>query len=211
MHAREAMKTSHKEKRDLEKQKEEFEKLTLIQEYDDLWKNYLRTYCLLVRAFADAFGEEEVLDIIEKTMWKITKEGERKAWREKFDKNPEAALEEKARSWHDDSLWARFCICDVPLLENGHWELKCFRCEGIEVFRKMNEPKIGMTVCISDFGAVCGWSPRVVMRQPKHMLRGDAYCHQIRQIVDDPKLQWKYSRKTSEKVGWRSIKKLEEI
>lgn len=205
------MKTNHEEEIDLKTQKGEFEKLTLIQKYDELWKIYLRTYCLLVRAFADAFGEEEVLDIIEKTMWDITEERERKAWREKFDKNPQAALEEKAHSWHDDPIWSRVCICDVPVLGNGRWELKCFRCEGIEVFRKMDEPKIGMTVCISDFGAVCGWSPRVIMRQPKHMLRGDAYCHQIRQIVDDPKLQWKYSRETSEKVGWRSIKKLEEM
>ena len=28
------------------------------------------------------------------------------------------------------------------------------------------------------------------MRQPNHMCRGDNFCYQIREIVDDPDLQW---------------------
>ncbi len=193
---------------DLKMQREEFEKQALVQQFLGLLKDWSRTYCRLVRALADEFGEEEVLDIVEKVWWDMAYEVG-KGWREKFDENPQEAMKEKAHSWHDSPLWARICCCDVPVLEGNRWELvavKCYR----EVFLEMNEPKIGISWCMTDFAAVCGWSPKVVMRQPKNMLRGDNVCHQIRFITDDSGLQWDYSRETSEKVGWRSIKKLEE-
>jgi len=194
---------------DLQAQKKEFEKQPLIEKYVSLAEKREIVYARLVRAMADAFGEEEVLDIVEKTGWDFGYQAG-KTWREKFDKDPQAALHEKAHSWHDDPLFfSRLCACDVRLLEGNRWELvavKCYR----EVFRRINEPRIGLTRCITDFAAVRGWSPTVIMRQPNHMLRGDNYCYQIREIVGDPSLQWDYSRETSEKVGWRSIKKLEE-
>jgi hypothetical protein len=62
---------------------------------------------------------------------------------------------------------------------------------------------------MTDFAAVRGWSPKIVMRQPKHLLRGDNHCHQIRYFSDDPTEQWDYSRELSEKVGWRSVERLE--
>lgn len=197
------------EEMDLKAQKEEFEKQALVEEYVNLAKEWQRTYCRLIRALANAFGEEEVLDIVEEAWWDIGYEVGRR-WREKFDKDPQAALEERAHTWHDDPMWARIVCCDVSVLERDRWELvavKCYR----EVFREMNEPKIGISWCMLDFAMVRGWSPHVVFRQTTNMLRGDNYCHQIRQIVDDPTLQWDYSKETSEKAGWRSIKRLEEL
>jgi hypothetical protein len=189
-------------------QKEAFEKRALLEEWAVLEKQWYVTFCHLVRALADAFGEEEVLDSIEKTWWELGFEAGR-AWRQKFDQDPNAALLEKAHSWHDDPVFARGCCGDVPVLESDHWELRVFRCHK-EVFLELGEPKIGMAWCMRDFATVRGWSPRVIMRQPKHLFRGDNCCHQIRMIVDDPSLQWDYSKETSEKVGWRSVKKLEE-
>jgi hypothetical protein len=195
---------------DLKAQKEELEKQPLVEEYVQFFTQHEVTYAHMVRALADAFGEEEVLDIVEGTGFWFGEETGR-TWREKFDADPVAAFREKAMSWYDDPLFfARLCCCDYTVMEERRWELaavKCYR----EVFRRIGEPKIGLTRCITDIAAVRGWSPNVTMRQPRHMCRGDNFCYQIREIVDDPTLQWGYSRETSEQVGWRSIKKLEDL
>jgi len=167
-------------------------------------------YGKVVRALADAFGEEEVLDLVEKAGWDMGYEAGL-ALREQFEADPVAAFREKAHSWHDDpTYFCRLVACDVPVLEDKHWELVAVKCAR-EVFRQMGDPKVGLTRCITDFAAVRGWSPNVTMRQPRHMGRGDNYCYQIREIVDDPSLQWDYCKETSEKVGWRSIKVLEDL
>jgi hypothetical protein len=193
---------------DLAAQKEALEKRRLLQEGMNLEKEWYVTHGRLIRALADAFGEDEVLDTSEKVWWDLGYEAGL-AWRERFDRDPYAAFQEKAHSWHDDAMFARGCCGDVPILEKDHWELRVYRCHK-EAFMELGDPKIGMTWCMRDFATVRGWSPRVIMRQPEHLLRGDNFCHQIRRIVDDPGLQYDYSQETSEKVGWRSIKKIEE-
>jgi len=188
--------------------KEAYERRRLFEQGAAREKQWYLTHGRLIRALADAFGEEDVLDIDEKTWWDLGYEAGL-AWRERFERDPYLALEQKAHSWHDDPMFGRGCCGDVPVLERDHWELRVYRCHK-ELFMELGDPKIGLAWCMRDFATVRGWSPHVMMRQPKHLLRGDSYCHQIRQIVDDPGLQWDYSRETSERVGWRSIKKLEE-
>lgn len=194
---------------DLQAQKAELEKQPLVELYVQLATQREIVYTHLVRALADAFGEDDVLDIVEEVGWNFGVEAG-KTWAEKFEADASAAMREKADSWFGDPLFfSRLCCCDLRLLTDTRWELvavKCYR----EIFRQVNEPKIGLTRCITDFAAVTGWSPKVIMRQPNHLCRGDNFCYQIREIVDDPTLQWQYSKETSEKVGWRSIKKLEE-
>lgn len=185
---------------------EQFERHLLVEEYLQLAKQWQRTYCRMIRAVADAFDEEEVLDTVEKVWWDMAYEVGL-SWREKFEKHSQAAMQEKARSWHEDALWARICCCDVPVLEDDRWELRAVKCYR-EVFNEMGEQEIGISLCMTDFAAVCGWSPGVAMRQPKQLLRGDNTCHQIRVITDDPEQQWQYSRELSEKVGWRSVRRL---
>ena len=127
----------------LDKQKEEYEKLALVQQYLDLANRWQRTYCHLVRALADAFGEEEVLDVVEQTWWEQAFQVGL-TWRDRFAENPQKAMRDKADSWHNNPLWARICCCDVPVLESERWELialKCYR----EIFNEMGEPKIGIS------------------------------------------------------------------
>ena len=86
---------------DIKEQKEEFEKQPLVEEYVQLATEREVVYARLVRAMADAFGEEDVLDIVEKVGWDFGVEAGR-TWREKFEDDPEAALHEKAHSWFED-------------------------------------------------------------------------------------------------------------
>lgn len=197
-----------KENVDLTQEREEFAKHKLVTEFLRLANEWQRTYCRMTRALADEFGEEIVLDTIEKVWWDQAYEVGL-SWREKFEADPVAAMQEKASSWHDGALWARICCCDVEQTDD-RWELKSVKCYR-ELFNEMNEPKIGISWCMTDFGAVAGWGPHIVMRQPKQLLRGDNQCHQIRYITDDPSEQWReYSKELSETVGWRSVKRLEE-
>jgi hypothetical protein len=192
----------------LEQRKLNLEKQKLAQEYLNLAKEWRRTYAKMIRALADAFGEEQVLDIAEKVWWDFGYEVGL-SWREKFKEDIVTAMREKASSWHDDPVASYICISDIPVQRDDYWELVAVKCYQ-EVFREINEPKIGISWCLTDFAAVQGWSPNIVMRQPNNMLRGDLYCRQTREITEDTSRQWSYSRQTSEKVGWRSIKVIEE-
>ena len=188
-----------------EVQQLEFAKHLLVCELLRQAERWQRSYCALVRAMADAFGEELVFDAVERVWWDMAFEVGL-TWREKFEQSAQSAMKEKAASWHDQALWARICCCDVTLGED-RWELRAVKCYR-EVFNQMNEPEIGISWCMTDFAAVRGWGPSIVMRQPKQLLRGDNYCHQIRFISEDSSLQWNYSKELSERVGWRSVKRL---
>jgi hypothetical protein len=189
-------------------QREEFGRHKLVLEILRLANIWQRTYCRMVRALADEFGEEVVLDTVEKVWWDQAYEIGL-GWRERFEADPVAAMRDKASSWHDSAVWARICCCDVEQTDD-RWELRAVKCYR-ELFNQMGEPEIGISWCMTDFAAVKGWGANLVMRQPKQLLRGDNYCHQIRYITDDPTEQWsEYSRELSEMVGWRSVRRLEE-
>lgn len=181
------------------------QKRLLLERWAVLEREWYVTHARLVMDLIASFGEEPILDCVEKTWWDLGYEAGL-AWRERFENDPCTTMLDKARSWHDDPVFARGCCCTVPVLERDHWELVVFRCHK-EVFLELDAPKTGLAWCMRDFATVQGWSPLVMMRQPTHLLRGDGYCHQIRRIVDDPSLQWEYSRETSERVGWRSLER----
>lgn len=199
---------------DVETQKEEYEKQSIVQEIVGVIQEWACVYARLARAMADAFGEEEVLDTLEQTWWEQQYEAG-KTWRDEFDADPVAAFAAMERRWRHDpnALGAYFgtIVHPVTPADDPHrWELVTYSCYH-DIFRKIGERKIGMSWCMSDLAAVRGWSPQVVMDFPHVLLRGASYCHQTRLLVDDadPALdQW--SKEVSEKFGWRSIKKLEE-
>jgi hypothetical protein len=75
----------------------------------------------------------------------------------------------------------------------------------------MDARKIIIGQCMGDCAAVRGWSPNLVMRFPNAQLRGDPYCYQIREVVQDADPEEdEWSVEKSEKYGWRSVKELEE-
>ena len=195
---------------DLATQKEQYERQALVTELGGCIKKWGLNYTRLIRAMVDTFGEEEVLDIVEQVWWNQSYEAA-KLLREEFDKDPRAAMAAKASSWHDNPVWTRGCTCAVPILEDDRWDLVAVKCLH-EFFREIDERKIGISWCLADMAAVRGWSPKIVMEFPRMMLRGDDYCYQIRKIVDkaDPALD-RWSKEISEKNGWRSIKKLEDL
>jgi hypothetical protein len=191
-------------------QREEYAKQALVQRLVDVMKGWARNYCRLARALADEFGEEEVLDLLEQTWWELQYEGGL-SFREDFERDPEAALAAMIAAWrHGPNSVAAYMgtIVDTEVTLR-HWELLTCSCYH-DVFREMGERKIGMSWCMSDLAAVAGWSPRVRMEFPHVLLRGSAYCLQVRDLVDEGRpgpVAW--TRELSERYGWRSAARLE--
>jgi len=195
--------------KDLATRREEYEKQALAWQFRELGKEWMRTYTGLARALADAFGEDDVLDILEKEWWDQQYEIGL-LWREEFDRDPQAAFEAMFHRWHDGPQSPTSGAYDVAL-DGNRWHLLMLYCWHRDVALEMNERKIGMTFCMSDMAAVRGWCPRIEMFQENHQFRGDCYCYQVRELVErsDPRLDT-WSRELSERYGWRSIKPLEE-
>jgi hypothetical protein len=195
--------------RDEQAQLQQFEGQALAWEYRELCKEWLRNYVRMVRALIAEFGEEEVLDTLEKVWWDLQYEGG-KTWREEFDEDLQGAFETMFNRWHCGGSSLTRGVMDVEL-EGDRWHLLHLYCKQKEVALEMDSRRIGIGQCLGDVAAVRGWSPNIVMHFETAQLRGDSYCYQIREIVEnaDPS-EDEWSIEKSEKWGWRSVKKVED-
>jgi len=196
---------------DLETQKEEYEKQKLAWKYRDTKKQWARNYVRMARALADEFGEEEVLDILEKAWWDLEYEGG-STWRSLFEQDPAAALEEVYHFAHDLDQSLTISPQDVSY-EPGRYELIHYHCHLKEVFMEEDERRIGISWCMGDAAGVRGLHPRAMLDFRNSQIRGDSFCYHVRAILDeapdDPDADL-WTREKSEQIGWRSIKRLEE-
>lgn len=196
-------------KLDLKTQKEEYEKQMLAWKFRDKKKQWANNYVSLARALADEFGEDEVLDILEKAWWDLEFEGG-KTWRKDFEKDPVAALKFQYEANHHGLQSLTTSPQDVTF-KNKCYVLIHYFCHLKEVFLDRNERKIGISWCMGDAAAVRGLHPRAVLDFRNAQIRGDCFCYHIRKIVNRPPGPGadKWSKDKSEKIGWRSIKRLE--
>jgi hypothetical protein len=194
----------------VEDQRSEYGKQALAWEARELAKEWLRIYTRMAKALVAAFGEEVVLDTLEKVWWDLQYEGGQ-TFREDFDSDLAGMFQKMYARWHVTGAQSLTSgVYDVEL-EETRWHLLMLYCKQKEVALEMDSRKIGIGQCMGDCAAVRGWSSHLVMRFPNAQLRGDPYCYQIREIVEDADpSEDGWSREISEKYGWRSIKKLEE-
>lgn len=196
--------------RPLESQKAEYENQALAYQAREAAKDWLRVYVPMTKALIEQFGEAVVLDTFEKVWWDLQYEGG-KTFREDFDKDVPGMLGNMYAKWHVTGAQSLTSgVYDVAL-EDDRWHLLMLYCKQKEAALEMDARKIIIGQCMGDCGAVRGWSPNLLMSFPNAQLRGDPYCYQIREIVEnvDPS-EDEWSVEKSEKWGWRSIKKLEE-
>jgi hypothetical protein len=196
----------------LAEQKQEFENQALVFQIRDLLMQWARTYTHLAHDLVEEFGEEEVLDILEQTWWNLQSEGG-STFREDFEKDPRAGLENMYTLWHTSSTQGVTGIVMATDFNMGRWDLLSFRCYHHQValeLEALGGRKIGISWCMGDIAATRGWCSKVSIDFPNMQLRGDPFCRQIRQVTEDPNpLLDHWSRELSEQYGWRSIKKLE--
>jgi len=207
------MKTTPWQDRSPAEQKQEFENQALVLQIREQLMQWARTYTRLAHALVEEFGEEEVLDTLEQTWWNLQFEGGL-TFREDFEKDPRAGLEEMYSLWHTGPTQdVTGIVMDVDF-QVDRWEILAFRCYHQQValdLEAIGGRKIGISWCMSDMAAPRGWCSKVVMRFPNMQLRGDPFCRQIRQLEEDADSYLdRWSRELSEQYGWRSIKNLEE-
>ena len=88
--------------------------------------------------------------------------------------------------------------------EQGYHELFSLWCIYADAFRSVHEEKIGISWCCWDMGSTPTNHPLFCQYMPKHMLKGDNLCYQIRRLADTPEEQARLN--SIEYTGWRSWK-----
>ena len=187
----------------------QYEGQALAWEYRETQKEWLRNYTRMTRALIAEVGEETVLDTFEKVWWDLQYEGG-KTFRDEFDEDLGAAFANMYDEWHSGGTSLTRGVMDVEL-EGDRWHLLHLYCKQKEVALEMGSRRIGISQCMGDCAAVRGWSPNIVMHFDTAQLRGDSYCYQVREIVEnaDP-LEDEWTVEKSEKWGWRSVRRIEE-
>jgi hypothetical protein len=167
-------------------------------------------YARLMRKMVDAFGED-VLDIAETVRRENGRyAGERSvdviANERKYNQDPQILIEEMDEHWHSlSAAWSRTCPCDFTAVpaERYH-ELHSLWCIYAVAFRSVHEEKIGISWCCWDMGLTPVSHPLFCQYMPRHMLKGDNLCYQVRRLADTPEDQARLN--SIEYTGWRSWK-----
>jgi hypothetical protein len=122
----------------------------------------------------------------------------------KYEQDPAILVREMDDMWHSlGPDWARTCVCSYRAkAEMRRHELYCVRCTYAEAFRSAGEERIGITWCCWDMGYTPTFHPLFCQYMPKHMLKGDGVCYQIRRLADTPAEQARLN--SIEHTGWRS-------
>jgi hypothetical protein len=184
--------------------------VSAVMEWDDMSAVRGRLYAELMKAMVNEFGDG-VLDIAESIRRENGKycgdmavdiiEQERK-----YNEDPAILIQEMDDMQHNSSPdWALTCKCVFQALpEERRHHLYCFRCTYPRSFPGEDEKKIGITWCCWDMGFTAAFHPLFCQYMPKHMLKGDSLCWQVRRLAETPEQQeWLNS---VEHTGWRSYR-----
>ena len=178
--------------------------------WDETAQFRARIYAKLLRKMVDEFGED-VLDIAEN----VRRENGRYsgdlivdiATNEKlYEEDPSLLISMMHEVFENHPCdWSRTCICHyTPVPELRRHELRSVRCTYAEAFKSVNEEKIGITWCCQDMGFTSAFHPLFCQYMPAHMLKGDAFCYQIRMLAESIEEQQRLS--SIENTGWRNWK-----
>jgi len=182
----------------------------ITRRYNEVCKFRAIVYARLMRKMIDEFGED-VLDIAEN----IRRENGRFSGEShvdisenerKYDQNPAILIQDMEEMWQNMSAtWARTCPCDYEFdIEDRAHRLFSLWCIYADAFRTAREEKIGISWCCWDMGYTPTFHPLFCQYMPKHQLKGDNLCYQIRQLA--PSLEEQARLNSLEFTGWRSWK-----
>jgi len=123
----------------------------------------------------------------------------------KYVEDPHKFLMDMHETWHGLSAdWAYNCKCVYEAEpDNKRHNLYSLRCGFDFAFREIDEGKIGLTWCCWDMGFTPTAHPLYCQYMPRHMLKGDTVCWQIRRLADTPEEQKRLN--SIENTGWRAF------
>jgi len=187
------------------------ESVRAIAEWDNGSIFRAKVYARLLRAIINELGNEDiVLDIAEEHRRENGRyQGEINrdlaAQDARYREDPALLIADMDAMWHDTGAdWGYTCKCvyaAAPAHKKHH--LYSIRCTYAQAFLEEQEEKIGITWCCWDMGFTPGFHPLFCQYMPKHMLKGDALCHQVRALASSPSEQARLNG--VEYTGWRSF------
>ena len=123
----------------------------------------------------------------------------------RYREDPALLITDMDAMWHRSGAdWGYTCKCVyAPEPGASKHHLYSLRCTYAQAFLEEREEKIGLTWCCWDMGFTPAFHPLFCQYMPRHMLKGDSLCHQVRALAASPEEQaWLNS---IEHTGWRSF------
>ena len=187
------------------------ESVRAITEWDNGSIFRAKVFARLLRAVISELGNEDmVLDIAEEHRRENGRyQGEINrdlvAQDTRYREDPALLIADMDAMWHNSGAdWGHTCKCvyaAAPAQKKHH--LYSLRCTYAQAFLEEQEEKIGITWCCWDMGFTPGFHPLFCQYMPKHMLKGDSLCHQVRALAKSPEEQARLN--STQYTGWRSF------
>lgn len=126
----------------------------------------------LVRAFADAFGREETIEVLRAVIGDLARQGGADLARSLGESSLEAFAETLGR-------WQEGGALEIDLLERSPDRLSfnVVRCRYAEMYRRLGLEDLGSTLsCLRDFALAEGFSPDIQLERTQTLMQGAPFC-----------------------------------
>ncbi|OJW17771.1 MAG: hypothetical protein BGO49_26585 [Planctomycetales bacterium 71-10] len=126
----------------------------------------------LVRAFADAFGREETVEVLRGVIVDLARQGGEDLARSLGESSLEAFAATLGR-------WQEGGALEIDLLERSPERLSfnVVRCRYAEMYRRLGLEDLGSTLsCARDFALAEGFSPEIELERTQTLMQGAPFC-----------------------------------
>ncbi len=126
----------------------------------------------LVRAFADAFGRDETVEVLGRVIADLAREGGADLARSLGESSLEAFAETLGR-------WQEGGALEIDILERSPERLSfnVTRCRYAEMYRRLGLEDLGSTLsCLRDFALAEGFSPAIELERTQTLMQGAPFC-----------------------------------
>jgi len=126
----------------------------------------------VIDALGEAFGREQVIEIVRQTIIKVAQEQGAQLAASMGD-NSLAALAESLRFWtQDDALEIEVLAQDAE-----RFEFNVTRCRYAELYRALGIPELGAVLsCNRDWALIQGFNPEIELTRTQTIMQGAPFC-----------------------------------
>lgn len=126
----------------------------------------------VIDALGEAFGREQVIEIVRQTIIKVAQEqGAQLA--ASIGDNSLAALAESLRFWTQDNALET----DVLAQDAERFEFNVTRCRYAELYRALGIPELGVVLsCNRDWALIQGFNPEIELTRTQTIMQGAPFC-----------------------------------
>ncbi|GIV68502.1 L-2-amino-thiazoline-4-carboxylic acid hydrolase [Caldilinea sp.] len=126
----------------------------------------------VIDALGEAFGREQVVEIVRQTIIKVAQEQGAQLAAAMGD-NSLAALAESLRFWTQDNALE----IEVLAQDAERFEFNVTRCRYAELYRALGIPELGAVLsCNRDWALIQGFNPEIELTRTQTIMQGGPFC-----------------------------------